>query len=342
MRRHGRRIRGRPPSTSSTRRRYRATHNAAARPAGPPPITATSTAASSSATRCLLYACTTISAVRRCQDSSMSTTTRLRTSSWSPPTMIRQVGAQIVEHVDHLRAVCTRNTGNRIPLRLRSPRSVFKFARSGEGRTFGPGRCGKSVVEEAPKVLLLPGSNSGTATFQQGSHGPVRRPPSRRDVHPEWPDVGVADRTTATRCAERDHDLAFSEHHVRDDQTSVNGLIRRIQDDDDQRALGALMAEFDWVAVQCARRMYRRGESIEDLEQVAREGPRGLSRVSTWIEGWRSRRSPGPPYGCPSPSLSQPLAGACPAACRLAGIASGHDASHRAPERRRRTGADRR
>ena len=74
-----------------------------------------------------------------------------------------------------------------------------------------------------------------------------------------------------TRCDQRDHDLAFSEHHVRDDQTSVNELIRRIQDDDDQRALGALMAEFDWVAVKCARRMYRRGESIEDLEQVARE-----------------------------------------------------------------------
>ncbi len=51
----------------------------------------------------------------------------------------------------------------------------------------------------------------------------------------------------------------------------MNGLIRQIQDHGDQGALVALMAEFDWVAVKCARRMYRRGESIEDLEQVARE-----------------------------------------------------------------------
>jgi RNA polymerase sigma-B factor len=74
-----------------------------------------------------------------------------------------------------------------------------------------------------------------------------------------------------TRCDQQDRDLAFNGNHVREDQTAVNGLIRRIQDDDDQRALSALMAEFDWVAVKCARRMYRRGESIEDLEQVARE-----------------------------------------------------------------------
>jgi RNA polymerase sigma-B factor len=74
-----------------------------------------------------------------------------------------------------------------------------------------------------------------------------------------------------TRCDQQDHDIAVNGNQVRDDQTTVNRLIRRIQDDDDQRALGALMAEFDWVAVKCARRMYRRGESIEDLEQVARE-----------------------------------------------------------------------
>jgi RNA polymerase sigma-B factor len=55
------------------------------------------------------------------------------------------------------------------------------------------------------------------------------------------------------------------------DQTAVNNLIQRIQDEDDQRALAALMAEFDWIAEKSARRMYRRGESIEDLEQVARE-----------------------------------------------------------------------
>jgi RNA polymerase sigma-B factor len=77
--------------------------------------------------------------------------------------------------------------------------------------------------------------------------------------------------TLLTRCDQPDRDIASDGDHVRDDQTTVNRLIRRIQDDDDQRALDALMAEFDWVAVKCARRMYRRGESIEDLEQVARE-----------------------------------------------------------------------
>ena len=72
-----------------------------------------------------------------------------------------------------------------------------------------------------------------------------------------------------------DDAIADRERLGGDDQTAVNRLIRRIQDHDDQRALGALMAEFDWVAVKCARRMYRRGESIEDLEQVAREAVLG-------------------------------------------------------------------
>jgi RNA polymerase sigma-B factor len=59
---------------------------------------------------------------------------------------------------------------------------------------------------------------------------------------------------------------------VEGERSAVNGLIARVQRDGDTRALAALMAQFDWVALQCARRMHRRGESIEDLEQVAREG----------------------------------------------------------------------
>jgi RNA polymerase sigma factor (sigma-70 family) len=52
----------------------------------------------------------------------------------------------------------------------------------------------------------------------------------------------------------------------------VNDLIRRFQQDGDERAAERLMVQFDWVAVNCARRMHRRGESLEDLEQIAREG----------------------------------------------------------------------
>jgi RNA polymerase sigma-B factor len=51
----------------------------------------------------------------------------------------------------------------------------------------------------------------------------------------------------------------------------VSGAIRRFQEQGDERALQEVMLAFDWVAVACARRMQRRGESIEDLEQVARE-----------------------------------------------------------------------
>ena len=114
VRRHGRRVRGRPPSTNSTRRRYLAAHNAAARPAGPPPITTTSTAASSSATRCSLRA------PHHPRHNPMPGQLnigddRLANELLVAPTMIRRmVGAQIVEHVDHLRSVCTRNMGNRI------------------------------------------------------------------------------------------------------------------------------------------------------------------------------------------------------------------------------------
>jgi len=52
---------------------------------------------------------------------------------------------------------------------------------------------------------------------------------------------------------------------------ALNELIRRFQQCGDPAALHAVMAEYDWVAVACARRLQRRGEPIEDLEQVARE-----------------------------------------------------------------------
>jgi RNA polymerase sigma-B factor len=51
----------------------------------------------------------------------------------------------------------------------------------------------------------------------------------------------------------------------------LNQSIRRFQQYGDPAALHAVMAEYDWVAVACARRLQRRGEPIEDLEQVARE-----------------------------------------------------------------------
>jgi RNA polymerase sigma-B factor len=56
-----------------------------------------------------------------------------------------------------------------------------------------------------------------------------------------------------------------------DTATPLNQSIRRFQQNGDPAALHAVMAEYDWVAVACARRLQRRGEPIEDLEQVARE-----------------------------------------------------------------------
>lgn len=52
----------------------------------------------------------------------------------------------------------------------------------------------------------------------------------------------------------------------------VDECIARFQEHGDRSALDTVMAEFDWLASACARRLQRRGESIEDLEQVAREG----------------------------------------------------------------------
>jgi RNA polymerase sigma-B factor len=53
--------------------------------------------------------------------------------------------------------------------------------------------------------------------------------------------------------------------------SELNEAIRRYQADGDPQALQTVMAACDWVAVACARRMHRRGEPLEDLEQVARE-----------------------------------------------------------------------
>ena len=55
------------------------------------------------------------------------------------------------------------------------------------------------------------------------------------------------------------------------EEVDVDTLIRRFQEEGDRHARDAVMASFDWIAVGCARRMHRRGEPIEDLEQVARE-----------------------------------------------------------------------
>jgi RNA polymerase sigma-B factor len=56
------------------------------------------------------------------------------------------------------------------------------------------------------------------------------------------------------------------------DVDEVSRQIARYQRTGDAAALCSVMAEFDWLAVSCARRMQRRGEMIDDLEQVAREG----------------------------------------------------------------------
>ena len=52
----------------------------------------------------------------------------------------------------------------------------------------------------------------------------------------------------------------------------IDECIARFQERGDRAALDTVMAEFDWLASACARRLQRRGELIEDLEQVAREG----------------------------------------------------------------------
>ena len=98
--------------------------------------------------------------------------------------------------------------------------------------------------------------------------------PEALDTQTPWREPDISAHQTRPAPIRRER----RDHHVRSDgdrsdvhPTAVNGLIQRVQHGGDQRALDALMTEFDWVAVGCARRMYRRGESIEDLEQVARE-----------------------------------------------------------------------
>lgn len=55
-------------------------------------------------------------------------------------------------------------------------------------------------------------------------------------------------------------------------EDDVNQLIAAFQEHGDHDARDAIMEAFDWLAVACARRMRRRSEPVEDLEQVAREG----------------------------------------------------------------------
>lgn len=59
---------------------------------------------------------------------------------------------------------------------------------------------------------------------------------------------------------------------VRHATPDVDQSIARFQEDGDCDALDTVMAAYDWLALSCARRLQRRDESIEDLEQVAREG----------------------------------------------------------------------
>lgn len=69
----------------------------------------------------------------------------------------------------------------------------------------------------------------------------------------------------------RDH-LADSENNgVAGDQTRLDDALRRYQQRRDRRALATILNECEWLALACARRLQRRGESLDDLEQVARE-----------------------------------------------------------------------
>lgn len=57
----------------------------------------------------------------------------------------------------------------------------------------------------------------------------------------------------------------------------LNDAIRRYQAHGDAQALQEIMAAYDWVAVACARRLQRRGEPLDDLQQVAREAVIGAA-----------------------------------------------------------------
>lgn len=85
-----------------------------------------------------------------------------------------------------------------------------------------------------------------------------------------------SDVRTEPRCAQPTslrsrRPLPDDSHLVADQLSDVNALILRVQNDGDSTARDALMEAFDSLALSSARRMHRRGEPIEDLEQVARE-----------------------------------------------------------------------
>jgi len=69
----------------------------------------------------------------------------------------------------------------------------------------------------------------------------------------------------------------------------------RLADHGDEQALARLVREYDCYAVSIARRFYRERESLEDLEQVAREGlVRALRRFDP------DRGVPFPAYATPT------------------------------------------
>jgi RNA polymerase sigma-B factor len=99
-------------------------------------------------------------------------------------------------------------------------------------------------------------SNSGTATSKEAMFAPTDR--SDRPVRT----LSLVRAPAPAARGGRDGD-------PEDDE--VNALIRRVQASGDAEALDAVMTANDWLATSCARRMHRGGESLEDLEQVARE-----------------------------------------------------------------------
>ena len=98
--------------------------------------------------------------------------------------------------------------------------------------------------------------SSGYGTSEEAASAPVPAPPPSAGRSDGSPDGSVV-----PEAAHGDADIG----------ASLNESLRRFQQCGDPAALHAVMAEYDWVAVACARRLQRRGEPIEDLEQVARE-----------------------------------------------------------------------
>ena len=142
------------------------------------------------------------------------------------------------------------------------------FARSGEGIDVWAGSALENRASQKPYTAPLAGPTVGRQPWTRNT---MDLSEGLRAVETDILAVGTSAMGTpgATRCDRPDP--VVGARHVGHDPTAVNELVRRIQVHNDERALVALMAEFDWVARACASRMYRRGESIEDLEQVARE-----------------------------------------------------------------------